>query len=101
MLDFNGLPLTNLAIAALYSLGAVLIFRTAWAAFTSGEPNPRKFMAVFRRSMMALAPTGTALGLMLDQPVIIAAALIIAFEETLETSFVLSALRSDRLFNLP
>lgn len=101
MLDFNGLPITNVATAALFALGALLIFRTAWAAFTSTEPNPRKFMAVFRRSMLALAPTGTALGLMLDQPVIIAAALIIAFEETLETSFVLSALRSDRLFNLP
>lgn len=101
MLDYNGFPLTTIAIAALFALGALLTFRTVYAAFTSTEPNPRKFMAVFRRSMMALAPTGTALGLMLDQPVIIAAALIIAFEETLETSFVLSALRSDRLFNLP
>ena len=101
MLDFNGLPLTNIAIAGLFALGALLTFRTAWAAFTSKEPNPRKFMAVFRRSMLALAPTGTAMGLMLGQPVIIAAALIIAFEETLETSFVLSALRSDKTFNLP
>ncbi len=82
-----------LAVAAV-ALGAALMVRCGWIAVRRRDDFAMRWITGLRRFVVALAVGGIGLGVLVDQPVIIAICAVIGFEETLETSFALDAMRN-------
>lgn len=75
-------------------IGSALMLRCGWIAVRRRDEFATRWITGLRRFVVALAVGGIGLGVLVDQPVIIAICAVIGFEETLETSFALDAMRN-------
>lgn len=86
---------------ALIAVGGLLTLRGGWLGWESARTpieRPGKnltWMRGFRKSVQGLALVALAAGWAWHVPAIVAAALVIGFEETLETSIAIWALRQE------
>lgn len=88
------MPIIDVIALAAIAMGSALMVRCGWIAVRRRDELAVRWITGLRRFVVALAIGGIGLGVLVDQPVIIAICAVIGFEETLETSFALDAMRN-------
>lgn len=95
-LPWRGYPAAALILLGAYlTLRAVLQCRAAWPCLT-GSMQPLAWMQGFRLTIIGLAVVGVGLAWLWQVPWLFILALAVAFEETIETSICIGALKRAR-----